>query len=64
MLNYDENDGQFDHVAPPLPESGTPLQNRKCKFCGIPHGESLWEIPLKSQSSVDGMTDSPYAING
>ena len=22
ILNYDENDGQFDHVAPPTPESG------------------------------------------
>jgi phospholipase C len=24
ILNYDENDGQFDHVAPPTPEPGTP----------------------------------------
>ncbi|MGH7094597.1 MAG: alkaline phosphatase family protein [Stellaceae bacterium] len=24
ILNYDENDGQFDHVAPPVPEPGTP----------------------------------------
>ncbi|MGN6270555.1 MAG: alkaline phosphatase family protein [Sphingomonas sp.] len=23
ILNYDENDGQFDHVAPPTPEPGT-----------------------------------------
>lgn len=24
ILNYDENDGLFDHVAPPTPEPGTP----------------------------------------
>jgi phospholipase C len=24
ILNYDENDGIFDHVAPPVPPSGTP----------------------------------------
>lgn len=24
IINYDENDGQFDHVAPPVPEPGTP----------------------------------------
>jgi phospholipase C len=24
ILMYDENDGQFDHVVPPLPEPGTP----------------------------------------
>jgi phospholipase C len=24
ILNYDENDGQFDHVVPPTPEAGTP----------------------------------------
>jgi phospholipase C len=24
VLNYDENDGLFDHVAPPLPDPGTP----------------------------------------
>jgi len=24
VLNYDENDGQFDHVAPPTPPPGTP----------------------------------------
>lgn len=24
LLNYDENDGYFDHVPPPLPEPGTP----------------------------------------
>jgi phospholipase C len=24
ILNYDENDGLFDHVAPPVPQAGTP----------------------------------------
>ncbi|WP_158909615.1 alkaline phosphatase family protein [Granulicella sp. L56] len=26
ILNYDENDGIFDHVAPPTPPEGTPLE--------------------------------------
>lgn len=26
VLNYDENDGIFDHVAPPLPPAGTPRE--------------------------------------
>jgi len=26
ILNYDENDGIFDHVAPPTPPAGTPLE--------------------------------------
>ncbi|HZZ42152.1 MAG TPA: alkaline phosphatase family protein [Tepidisphaeraceae bacterium] len=26
ILNYDENDGIFDHVAPPTPPRGTPLE--------------------------------------
>jgi phospholipase C len=26
ILNYDENDGIFDHVAPPVPPPGTPLE--------------------------------------
>ncbi|MFD3520914.1 alkaline phosphatase family protein [Streptomyces sp. NPDC058653] len=26
ILNYDENDGKFDHVLPPWPEAGTPRE--------------------------------------
>jgi phospholipase C len=26
ILNYDENDGLFDHVSPPVPPAGTPLE--------------------------------------
>ena len=26
ILNYDENDGIFDHVAPPVPPPGTPRE--------------------------------------
>jgi phospholipase C len=26
ILNYDENDGIFDHIAPPTPPAGTPLE--------------------------------------
>ena len=28
ILNYDENDGLFDHVAPPVPPPGTPGEYR------------------------------------
>ncbi len=34
ILNYDENDGLFDHVAPPVPPSGTPHEFVK----GLPIG--------------------------
>lgn len=26
IINYDENDGLFDHVSPPVPPAGTPLE--------------------------------------
>ena len=29
ILNYDENDGIFDHVAPPVPPAGTPKRIRQ-----------------------------------
>ncbi|HEY1661886.1 MAG TPA: alkaline phosphatase family protein [Verrucomicrobiae bacterium] len=34
ILNYDENDGLFDHVAPPVPPAGTPHEFIK----GVPVG--------------------------
>ncbi|MGH8746084.1 MAG: alkaline phosphatase family protein, partial [Burkholderiales bacterium] len=34
ILNYDENDGIFDHVAPPVPPPGTPAEFVK----GLPIG--------------------------
>jgi phospholipase C len=34
ILNYDENDGLFDHVAPPVPPPGTPQEFVK----GVPIG--------------------------
>jgi phospholipase C len=34
ILNYDENDGLFDHVAPPIPPAGTPKEFVK----GLPIG--------------------------
>ena len=34
ILNYDENDGLFDHVAPPVPPAGTPHEFVK----GLPVG--------------------------
>src|SRR3546814_19002672 len=37
ILNYDENAGLFDHVAPPVPPSGTPHES----FCVVPLGAGL-----------------------
>jgi hypothetical protein len=38
ILNYDENDGLFDHVAPPTPEPETPgeIRSRRPDRVGLP----------------------------
>ena len=41
IINYDENDGYFDHVLPPLPEEGTPNEFVK----GLPVGYGT-RVPL------------------
>jgi phospholipase C len=43
ILNYDENDGQFDHVAPPTPEPGTAGEF----IAGLPIGLG-YRVPARS----------------
>jgi phospholipase C len=51
ILNYDENDGIFDHVAPPVPPSGTPLE--------FVHG-----LPIGSGFRVPCIVVSPWSAGG
>ena len=51
ILNYDENDGQFDHVPPPTPEPGTP-------------GEFVQGLPIGLGYRVPCMVISPFSRGG
>jgi phospholipase C len=51
ILNYDENDGQFDHVAPPTPEPGTP-------------GEFVGSQPVGLGFRVPCIVISPFSRGG
>ncbi len=51
ILNYDENDGLFDHVAPPTPEPGTP-------------GEYVGDLPVGLGFRVPCMVISPWSRGG
>jgi phospholipase C len=51
ILNYDENDGQFDHVAPPTPEPGTP-------------GEFVHGLPIGLGFRVPCLVISPFSRGG
>lgn len=51
ILNYDENDGQFDHVAPPTPEPGTP-------------GEFIGGLPIGLGFRVPCLVVSPFSRGG
>jgi len=51
ILTYDENDGQFDHVVPPLPEPGTP-------------GEFVDGKPIGLGFRVPTIVVSPYSRGG
>ncbi len=51
ILNYDENDGQFDHVAPPTPEPGTP-------------GEFVQGLPIGLGFRVPCLVISPFSRGG
>ncbi len=48
ILNYDENDGIFDHVAPPVPPPGTPKEFVK----GLPDRRRL-SRPVHHRVAVD-----------
>ncbi|HEY2836800.1 MAG TPA: alkaline phosphatase family protein [Rhizomicrobium sp.] len=51
ILNYDENDGLFDHVAPPVPPPGTPL-------------EYVGGLPIGLGFRVPCMVISPFSRGG
>jgi phospholipase C len=51
ILNYDENDGQFDHVAPPTPEPGT-------------SGEFVNGLPVGLGFRVPCIVISPFSRGG
>jgi phospholipase C len=51
IVNYDENDGLFDHVAPPVPPPGTP-------------GEFINGLPIGAGFRVPCMIISPWTAGG
>jgi phospholipase C len=51
ILNYDENDGIFDHVAPPVPPPGTP-------------GEFVGHLPIGGGFRVPCIIISPWTAGG
>jgi phospholipase C len=51
ILNYDENDGLFDHVPPPVPPAGTP-------------GEFVGGLPIGGGYRVPAVIVSPWTAGG
>jgi phospholipase C len=51
ILDYDENDGIFDHVAPPVPPPGTP-------------GEFIHDLPIGAGFRVPCIIVSPWTVGG
>jgi phospholipase C len=51
ILMWDENDGQFDHVAPPVPDPGTP-------------GEFINGLPIGLGFRVPCLVISPFSRGG
>ncbi|QUD89248.1 phosphocholine-specific phospholipase C [Phenylobacterium montanum] len=60
ILNYDENDGFFDHVPPPLPAAGTALGKSTASSDGeLYHGE-----PMGLGPRVPMLVVSPWTKGG
>jgi phospholipase C len=51
ILNYDENDGLFDHVVPPTPKAGTA-------------GEFIQGLPIGGGFRVPAIIISPWTVGG
>ncbi|WP_328464209.1 alkaline phosphatase family protein [Streptomyces sp. NBC_00448] len=51
ILNYDENDGLFDHVVPPTPKAGTP-------------DEFINGLPIGAGFRVPSIIISPWTVGG
>jgi phospholipase C len=56
VINYDENDGLFDHVVPPLPPAGTPDE-----FVQV-SGQPNW--PIGGGVRVPCFIVSPWTVGG
>jgi len=56
IVNYDENDGLFDHVVPPLPPAGTPAE-----FVQVT-GQPNW--PIGGGVRVPAFIVSPWTVGG
>jgi phospholipase C len=56
IVNYDENDGLFDHVVPPLPPAGTPAE-----FVQV-SGQPNW--PIGGGVRVPAFMVSPWSVGG
>jgi phospholipase C len=56
IVNYDENDGLFDHVVPPLPPAGTPSEF--VQLTGSPN----W--PIGGGVRVPAFVISPWTVGG
>ena len=57
ILNYDENDGLFDHVAPPTPPPGTPDEFVTWRPRRTPNGLPIgagFRVPAHHHLAVDG----------
>ncbi len=51
IIAYDENDGLFDHVPPPVPPAGTP-------------GEFIGDVPIGGGFRVPCIIVSPWTVGG
>ncbi len=61
VLSYDENDGQFDHVAPPTPPPGTPGEFVHWTSPGGTPGNGL---PVGAGFRVPAVVVSPWTAGG
>jgi phospholipase C len=61
ILNYDENDGLFDHVPPPLPPAGTPDEFVSSVPVG---GTTAVPMPIGGGVRVPCILISPWTVGG
>ena len=61
ILNYDENDGLFDHVPPPLPPAGTPDEFVSTVPVG---GTTAVPMPIGGGVRVPCILISPWTVGG
>jgi phospholipase C len=64
FLDYDENDGLFDHVPPPVPEAGTPLEFIPAGAPGIAGTSGVAGTPIGLGFRVPMIVMSPWTRGG